>query len=172
MQLTDWIQAIASVIALIISTFGIMQTYKIQRTASEPFIDVYVQFVDTVTASKYLSIKNFGNSSATITSLTFSKPLDAGNEVTKLSSIVGTTLAPNQKVMSFFDNSYNDSLEATIIYRDLNARVFEQTFPLNFDINDFHWVKDSYPKDVGDNKESPDGKVIRQATHAILKHLD
>lgn len=61
MSITDWIQASSSLIALIISTIAVVQTYKIQKDSSKPYINVYVEFIDTLTASKYISIKNFGN---------------------------------------------------------------------------------------------------------------
>lgn len=170
MTITDWIQAFSSVVALIISTFAVVQTYKIQKDSSKPYINVYFEFIDTVTASKYISIKNFGKSPARITYLRFSKKLDPANEDTQMQSIIGTTLAPNQKVMTFIDNEYNEKLTATIHYIDKRNHKYSETFPLNLNVDGFTWITENLPS-IDTRGETPEARAIRIATHAILKKL-
>lgn len=168
MTITDWIQAFSSVVALIISTFAVVQTYKIQKDSSKPYINVYFEFIDTVTASKYISIKNFGKSPASITYLSFSKKLNSENADTQMHNIIGTTLAPNQKVMIFIENSHNEKLTATIHYTDQSNHKYSETFPLNLNVDDFIWTTENLTSMDG---ESSEAKAIRTATHAILKKL-
>ena len=171
MNITDWIQAFSSIIALAISTFAVIQTYKIQKDNSRPYINVYVESVDTVTASKYISIKNFGKSPAFVTDLKFSKKLDKLNKDTNMQSMIGTTLAPNQKVMSVVDNKYNEKLTATIHYTDKRKHLYSETFPLNFNLESFLWTPENFPDYREKRGESPEARAIRIAAHALLKKI-
>ena len=171
MNITDWIQAFSSIIALAISTFAVIQTYKIQKDSYKPYINVYVEFIDTVTASKYISIKNFGKSPARVTYLKFSKKLDESNKDTNMQSIIGTTLAPNQKVMTFIDNEYSEKLTATIHYTDKRNHLYSETFPLNLNIDDFHWITENLPDKDKKRENSSEARAIRMAAHAILKKI-
>lgn len=171
MNITDWIQAFSSIIALAISTFAVIQTYKIQKDNSRPYINVYVESVDTVTASKYISIKNFGKSPAFVTYLKFSKKLDEANEDTNMQSMIGTTLAPNQKVMTFIDNEYSEKLTVTIHYTDKRNHLYSETFPLNFNLDSFLWTPENFPDSKEKTEESPEARAIRMAAHAILKKI-
>lgn len=171
MNITDWIQAFSSIIALAISTFAVIQTYKIQKDSYKPYINVYVEFIDTVTASKYISIKNFGKSPARVTYLKFSKKLDESNKDTNMQSIIGTTLAPNQKVMTFIDNEYSEKLTATIHYTDKRNHLYSETFPLNLNIDDFHWITENLPDKDKKRENSSEARAIRMAAHALLKKI-
>ena len=171
MNITDWIQALSSIIALAISTFAVIQTYKIQKDSYKPYINVYVEFIDTVTASKYISIKNFGKSPARVTYLKFSKKLDESNKDTNMQSIIGTTLAPNQKVMTFIDNEYSEKLTATIHYTDKRNHLYSETFPLNLDVDAFIWTPENLPNSEEKAEESSEARAIRIAAHAILKKI-
>lgn len=171
MSITDWIQAFSSIIALAISTFAVIQTYKIQKDSYKPYINVYVEFIDTVTASKYISIKNFGKSPARVTYLKFSKKLDESNKDTNMQSIIGTTLAPNQKVMTFIDNEYSEKLTATIHYTDKRNHLYSETFPLNLNIDDFHWITENLPDKDKKRENSSEARAIRMAAHALLKKI-
>lgn len=171
MNITDWIQAFSSIIALAISTFAVIQTYKIQKDSYKPYINVYVEFIDTVTASKYISIKNFGKSPARVTYLKFSKKLDESNKDTNMQSIIGTTLAPNQKVMTFIDNEYSEKLTATIHYTNKRNHLYSETFPLNLNIDDFHWITENLPDKDKKRENSSEARAIRMAAHALLKKI-
>ena len=171
MNITDWIQAFSSIIALAISTFAVIQTYKIQKDSYKPYINVYVEFIDTVTASKYISIKNFGKSPARVTYLKFSKKLDELNKDTNMQSVIGATLAPNQKVMTVVKNKYNEKLTATIHYTDKRNHSYSETFPLNFNIDDFHWTPENLPNSEEKAEESSEARAIRMAAHALLKKI-
>lgn len=160
MNITDWIQAFSSIIALAISTFAVIQTYKIQKDSYKPYINVYVEFIDTVTASKYISIKNFGKSPARVTYLKFSKKLDESNKDTNMQSIIGTTLAPNQKVMTFIDNEYSEKLTATIHYTNKRNHLYSETFPLNLNIDDFHWITENLPDKDKKRENSSEARAI------------
>lgn len=171
MNITAWIQTLSSIIALAISTFAVIQTYKIQKDNSRPYINVYVESVDTVTATKYISVKNFGKSPAFVTDLKFSKKLDYYNKNTNMQSIIGTTLAPNQKVMTVVDNKYNEKLTATIHYTDKRNHLYSETFPLNFNLESFLWTPENFPDSREKREESPEARAIRVAAHAILKKI-
>lgn len=171
MNITDWIQAFSSIIALAISTFAVIQTYKIQKDNSRPYLNVYVEFIDTVTASKYISIKNFGKSPAFVTDLKFSKKLDEFNKDDYMQSMIGTTLAPNQKVMTFIQNNYDKKLTVTINYTDKRNHLYSETFPLNFNLDSFLWTPENFPDSKEKTEESPEARAIRMAAHAILKKI-
>ena len=171
MNITDWIQTLSSIIALAISTFAVIQTYKIQKDNSRPYINVYVESVDTVTATKYISVKNFGKSPAFVTDLKFSKKLDDFNKNTNMQSIIGTTLAPNQKVMTVVKNTYNEKLTATIHYTDKRNHLYSETFPLNFNLESFLWTPENLPNSEEKAEESSEARAIRMAAHAILKKI-
>lgn len=171
MNITDWIQAFSSIIALAISTFAVIQTYKIQKDNSRPYLNVYVEFIDTVTASKYISIKNFGKSPAFVTDIKFSKKLDELNKDDYMQSMIGTTLAPNQKVMTFIQNNYDKKLTVTINYTDKRNHLYSETFPLNFNVDAFLWTPDNFPDSWEKREESTEARAIRMAAHALLKKI-
>ena len=73
MTISNWISVAGILVSLGIATWSAHQTKVAAQLASRPYVSVYLEAIDTVYFSKYLVIKNFGNSSAVITSIKFMK---------------------------------------------------------------------------------------------------
>ncbi|MCT6892437.1 MAG: hypothetical protein M3Z87_22740, partial [Lactobacillus sp.] len=86
-------------------------------------------------------------------------------------SMIGTTFAPNQKVMTVVDNEYNEKLTATIHYTDKRNHLYSETFPLNFNLESFLWTPENLPNSEEKAEESSEARAIRMAAHAILKKI-
>lgn len=171
-NITDWIEAGVAVITMLATLVSLWQSFKALaltresiKSTSRPYISMYVERIDTVAEQKYIVIKNFGNSAATIESLSFDKPLDQFN-TDQLQSIVGTSIAPGQKFTSAVMDDFNDLIVVAITYRDLESVKYREKHCLKFDAHkDFAWTK-SNRSDDGDI-----AKAIRHSTQAILKSL-
>ncbi|GKT04501.1 hypothetical protein [Furfurilactobacillus entadae] len=169
MQISDWIQIGAILVSLITSGYAIWINVQNNRNQSRPYVMVYVDFIDVVSATKYIVIKNFGHSGAKITKLTFDKNLDSTNERTHLQTLVNGLIAPNQKWMSVVLNSFRENVPCHIEYEDMSGKKYKDSFVLNFGIEyDAHWTK------ADSNSEEPVDILsdsIKNASHAIVKHL-
>ena len=170
MSLSEWIQVIAIVGSITLGLLSIRLTNKNIELANRPYLSVYIHFVDSVSAAKYLVVKNFGNSAAKITRLDFSDTLDRLNEKTQLQSLVGTTIAPTQKFMTFVDNDFSKQITATLEYTDSRNKKYSEQFYLRFDISeDLNWVSEI---PGGKDNETDEAKAIRSAAYAIVKHME
>jgi hypothetical protein len=171
MTISNYLQLLAIIVSLFAALSGIYIANKNIAHATRPYISVYSQFIDTTTATKYVVIKNFGKSMAKIESIKFSKPFLTINQVTQLQSLVGTTIAPSQKFMSFVENNFKEHITVTVKYSDLNGTKYSENYPLNFDATDqLFWINTNYPG--ADKNDSTETVAIRSAAHLIAKHLD
>lgn len=171
MNLSQFLQLVAIVVSLGIATWSSIQTNRNIRLANQPYISIYVEFIDTVTASKYIVIKNFGKTSAKITGITYSKSFVNEEGFPQLASVVNSMVAPSQKFMSFIDNKFKDSLTAFVEYEDLNGRKYTDAFPLKFSATDqLLWVGTNTPEKK--DSDSDETNAIRAAAHLIAKHMD
>lgn len=169
--ITDWIQAISAVISLvtsitavIISVKSLKLTEKSILDANRPYVTMYVETIDTIYFSKHLVIKNFGKTSAKIKSLHFISELDDFNKEKQMQSIVGGTIAPNQKIATSLKNNFNEIIKAEIVYLDLNNKKYKEIIIIKTDMSkDLKWSRQNASED------SNESAAIKHSTHAILR---
>lgn len=162
------ISAVVAVIAVVISVVTLRQNNKMIYEANKPIIEMYIHGIDVHSTHKYLVIKNFGKTSAKIQSLSFSKDLDAYNNDTRLKSLIGTGIAPNQSFVTIYDKSFNDRLTATISYTSEVSKHEEfHEFQLDFgQLNSLRYSHVSTP-DLSD-----EAKAIINGVEAIIKNFN
>lgn len=156
MSISDTIQVIAICVSLIVSLIAILQTQKsIKQTenmieeANRPVVSVYIESVTVGEFQKYITVKNFGQTAATILSITFDKELDEANEDRKLGSLVGATIAPNQKFTSFLEPDYNKTVITHISYKDVNNKIYKEKYILKTDLtNSLFWISTEKTSDT------------------------
>ncbi|EGP5619480.1 hypothetical protein DUC53_001679 [Enterococcus faecium] len=167
MSISDWIQVIAILVSLAVSVISIVQTRKSTLEANKPYVSIYVDIIDTSFFGKYLVVKNFGKTSAKILSLEFQGlDKDPINKKRQLQSLVGGTIAPNQKFSTTVENDFTEIVTAKIIYEDYKGKITKESFTLNFSqTSDMMWKRDET------RKRSDEAKAINNAAHAIVKTL-
>ncbi|MGP1608644.1 MAG: hypothetical protein ACTTGJ_02220 [Clostridium sp.] len=131
------VTALTSIIAIIISIATLKQSSKNIFEASKANIVFYVDY-DITNLNAYLVLKNFGNSSALIKSITYSDdfPLRV-KKVKQLKNFSNYVLAPNQKIFQFLDATKltDFKTKATVTYETLN-KIETNTFYFSFDYID------------------------------------
>ncbi|MCH1723607.1 hypothetical protein MKK30_08140 [Lactococcus formosensis] len=161
------ISAGVAVVAVIISIVTLRQNNKMLYEASKPIVEIYIHGIDVHHAHKYIVVKNFGKSSAKITSISFSKPLDRFNNGRKLSSLVGTTIAPEQSFYTVYDTHYTEKVTATISYTsDIMKREEFHSFYL-----DFAQLDSLAYTQVTTSSMSPESKAIINSVEALIKAI-
>ncbi|WP_439424795.1 hypothetical protein ACKP2L_05130 [Oenococcus alcoholitolerans] len=98
------ITAISAGLSALISAISLWRSYKIQFAESRPYLGAFLVTVENskMTAAQYLTIKNFGKTSATIKEIKLSKEAkDIENLIPtadRFESLKNFVLAPGQKV--------------------------------------------------------------------------
>lgn len=173
MTTSDWIQVITSVItattaivSIFISIKSLKQAERSNYDANRPYVQLYVETLDTVYFDRYLVLKNFGNSGAKILAINFESELDEYNEPRQMSSLVNGTIAPGQKFSTSIERSYKGKIHAKIKYSDMQGKIFEDEYILKSDQEkDLLWSSRSPHK--GNEIE----KAIQNGVAAIVKVL-
>lgn len=96
------VSTITSVTAILISTKTLKQNSKMIEESSRPYLTVYANFTQLNKPMVYLVMKNFGNSSATITKFncdTNLKDFSYPTNIIPFGEICGYTLSPGQKLV-------------------------------------------------------------------------
>lgn len=132
------ISMLTGIIAIIISILSLRQNSKMIENTSRPYIGIYGAGVYVRSPNYYLTIRNFGNSSATITSFTYdfdlSKCTLKEQKVEPFQDIENSTLLPGQSYHCVID--INKSLKQTkeinfhVIYTSGN-KTYEDEICLN-----------------------------------------
>lgn len=136
---SDWIQicgiivsTAASVVAIVISILTLRQNNKIIEEANRPTISIYFDYSHMGQPTGYFIIKNFGASAATILSITYSDsiknhPTNLANLPAIFNSLIGNTIAPNQKILAPFKlYEYNGGLAVfDIVYKSITHTYTE-----------------------------------------------
>ncbi|HGF7612891.1 hypothetical protein PNB82_08080 [Enterococcus faecium] len=174
MKSSDWIQVIAICLTLIVSVISIVQsnrsiklTEKTIEESNRPYVSAYVDIVDTTFFAKYLVLKNFGNTMATISKLTFEGlEEDQVNRNRQMKSLVGGSIAPNQKFSTAVEPDFRGNVIVQITYSDTQGKTYKDIFHLYFgQTTDMMWQKDT------SKNRSEEAKAINNAAHAIVKTL-
>lgn len=168
MSIGDWIQVIAIVTSLIVSIISIVQTKKsiditknMIKAESRPYLSFYIEYLEKNRRFKYFVIKNFGTTFAKIQKINFNKPLDKVTENFKFSSLVGGTIAPNQKFTSVIGQDFKETIIVNLIYSDLDGNIYDESFEVKTDItSSLLWVDVDTPE-----------KAIRESNNEIVNEI-
>lgn len=170
MTISNWISVAGILVSLGIATWSAHQTKVAAQLASRPHVSVYLEAIDTVYFSKYLVIKNFGNSSAVITSIKFMK-LDKtdkySNDIRKgLSGLVGGSIGPKQKLTMSLKDNYKSCVSIEIKYTDLNGKQYKETFNIKTDMmSKMLWSS------VTTTADTQEANAIKNAAAGIIKTI-
>lgn len=170
MTISNWISVAGILVSLGIATWSAYQTKVAAQLASRPYVSVYLEAIDTVYFSKYLVIKNFGNSSAVITSIKFMK-LDKtdkySNDIRKgLSGLVGGSIGPKQKLTMSLKDNYKSCVSIEIKYTDLNGKQYKETFNIKTDMmSKMLWSS------VTTTADTQEANAIKNAAAGIIKTI-
>ena len=170
-SVSDWIQILSvistvliSIVSIIIATKSLRLTRKSIEDANKPYISCYVEMVEVGHFKKYFVIKNFGKTPATILDIKFDKDIKGLGRQGKIDSIKNALIAPNQKFITAVKVEERNNFNVTIIYKDLNSQVFEQTFNLNLG-----FTSDLLYVDSNNSALSKDTNALRNALHQWVK---
>jgi hypothetical protein len=176
---TDWIQfwlAIGTGILAIISTIAIIitiiQNKRIIESAKRAFLLMYKDTISITSSIEYLVIKNSGNTTAHITSISYKQDdIDLlSKEYSKLNvalnDLNNSYIAPNQsyKIPIKSKNTGINTLNFSIKYTS-DKKEYSDSFTINL-TQDYSipYVKQS----INNN----DLKVISQALQELIKRID
>ena len=137
-------------------------TSEITEEANRPVIVAYLDTIEINDFHKYLVIKNFGNTSATILDLKFSKDVDTLGF--NISSLIGYTMAPSQKFMHILDNDLKDTIAVNIIYKNQTGKTYDEEYLVKTDATSkLLWI--------GSSDTDKTSKLLKNSVEAIIKSL-
>ncbi|MGH2064811.1 hypothetical protein ACRCJ1_00230 [Aerococcus sp. L_4] len=167
---TDVIQAIVGIIGLIGSIVAVVISYKSLKLtrqsieeANRPVIVLSLRYTYTLSAlHEYIVIKNYGNTSGTITDLKFNHSLSVLNDGSPLfSQSVPFTLAPGQSFSTVLrTNAFNKDEKERNIVANITYKDFNRTF------NDKFYLNQNLAKDVRLSKTSPSKNATMPTIYA------
>lgn len=141
-----------SLIAIIISVKTLMQNSKMMENSTRPYIGIYGAGVYAHTPKYYLVIKNFGQSSAYITSFLCDFDLDEcvyGDCPEPFLHIENSTLMPGQSFQSIIDLKKTllktTSINFHICYYS-GTHKYEEDIPLNLKATTTNFIQFSSTK--------------------------
>lgn len=146
LSLSDIIQIIGILAALligiasiIISIITIRQNSKMIEESTRPIISVYTEFINTGLPMLYLIVKNFGQTTATITKFNYDFDFvlhhaymgSNSNETDYLKELITSTLAPNQSRICLIEyKNVNTPVTFDIEYKT-NNKIYKDKITLN-----------------------------------------
>lgn len=137
-------------------------TSEITEEANRPVIVAYLDTIEINDFHKYLVIKNFGNTSATILDLKFSKDVDTLGF--NMSSLIGYTMAPSQKFMHVLDNDLKDTIAVNIIYKNQTGKTYDEEYLVKTDATSkLLWI--------GSSDADKTSKLLKNSVEAIIKSI-
>ena len=104
-------------------------TAEITAETNRPVVVAYLETVEIESFHKYMVIKNFGNTPATILDLKFMQSIDEYDF--NMSSLIGYTIAPSQKFMHVIDNDLKGTVIINIIYQTVTGQNFDEVYQVN-----------------------------------------
>lgn len=161
------VTALTAIGAVVISVLTLKQNNKMIYEANKPIIEIYIHGIDVHHPHKYIVVKNFGKTAAKITSISFNKSLDRFNNERKLSSLVGTTIAPGQSFYTTYDKSFTEKLVATISYTS-NIMKHEEFQHFNLDFAQLDSLAYTH---VTTPSMSDESKAIINGIEALIKSI-
>lgn len=171
MNVGNWISVAAIIVSLGIAVWSTHQTHVAANLASRPYISIYPEAIDTVYFSKYLVVKNFGKTGATIKNIEFDKineeNPDSKNITIGLSGLVGGTIGPSQKLTMSIDDRYNSPITISVTYTDYNGKSYNQTFEIKTDM----MARMLWSSRMTTSNEPAEATAIKNAAAGIMKSI-
>lgn len=138
LSVSSFVLAVVSVVTVIIT---IRQNKRILEASTRPYVSIYFDHTNMGQPIGYFVIKNFGNSSAKITSLSYNdvvkdQPTSLCNLMGVLDGLIGNTICPNQKFLlpiwpsksphgtCAFDISYQSSSKSYTEHIEINIEQY------------------------------------------------
>lgn len=138
LAISSFILSVTSVVTVIIT---IRQNKRILEASTRPYVRIYFDHTQMGEPIGYFVIKNFGNSSAKITSLSYNdvvkgQPTSLCNVTGILDGLVGNSICPNQKFLlpirpskspcgtCTFDISYQSSSKSYTEHIEINIEQY------------------------------------------------
>ena len=146
MPSSDVIQLISIIVAsvigvasIIISAFSLRQNSKMIEESTRPAISVYGSMTNFGTPQLYVVVKNFGQTTATITKFDYDFDFlgnqayaDSKNINDWLKKLSNATLAPGQSMICALDyNNINKPITFTIEYKS-STKTYPDKFTVDF----------------------------------------
>ena len=143
MSTKEIIEVGLALIGLIVSFVAIWQSHKSIklteqsiRDANRPYIGVSIESIDTVYLEKFIVFKNYGNSSAKLTSLKFkSETSNIAFIKNNMQSLVGGTIMPGQKFTSTIDDNFKELIKIEICYEGPDKVSYSEVFDIKTDMS-------------------------------------
>ncbi|MGK4056641.1 hypothetical protein [Limosilactobacillus reuteri] len=170
MTLTNWISVAGILVSLGIACWSAYQTKVAAQLTSRPYISIYLEAIDTVYFSKYLVIKNFGNSSAIIKTINFIE-LDKSNKYSQdiqegLNGLINGSIGPKQKLTMSLKDNYKVPIKLSVTYTDSNGKEYRDTFHIKTDMmSKMLWSS------VTTGSDSKEASAIKNAAAGIIKTI-
>ncbi|HFI0055293.1 TPA: hypothetical protein ACGORU_001633 [Streptococcus suis] len=137
-------------------------TAEITADTNRPVVVAYLETVEIENFHKYMVIKNFGNTPATILDLKFMQSIDEYDF--NMSSLIGYTIAPSQKFMHVIDNDLKGTVIVNIIYQTVTGQNFDEVYQVKLDATEkLFWI--------GSNDQDKQLKFMKNAAEAFIKVL-
>ncbi|HFI0508892.1 TPA: hypothetical protein ACGO5E_000380 [Streptococcus suis] len=137
-------------------------TAEITADTNRPVVVAYLETVEIENFHKYMVIKNFGNTPATILDLKFMQSIDEYDF--NMSSLIGYTIAPSQKFMHVIDNDLKGTVIVNIIYQTVTGQNFDEVYQVKLNATEkLFWV--------GSNDQDKQLKFMKNAAEAFIKVL-
>ncbi|MGQ7338088.1 hypothetical protein ACTGYP_09290 [Streptococcus suis] len=137
-------------------------TAEITAETNRPVVVAYLETVEIESFHKYMVIKNFGNTPATILDLKFMQSIDEYDF--NMSSLIGYTIAPSQKFMHVIDNDLKGTVIVNIIYQTVTGQNFDEVYQVKLNATEkLFWI--------GSNDQDKHLKFMKNAAEAFIKVL-
>ena len=159
---------IVSFVAIWQSRKSIKLTEQSIRDANRPYIGISIESIDTVYLEKFIVFKNYGNSSAKLTSLEFkSETSNIAFIKNNMQSLVDGTIMPGQKFTSTIDDKFKELIKMEICYEGPDKVSYSEVFDIKTDMaSDLLWGKKTLSSD---DKVSTAIKLGAQSIAKTLK---
>lgn len=170
MTISNWISVASIIASLGIASWSAYQTKVAAQLASRPYISIYLEAIDTVYFSKYLVIKNFGNSSAIIKTIDFIK-LDKSNKYSQdiqvgLNGLINGSIGPKQKLTMSLKDNYKAPISLKVTYTDSNGKEYKDIFHIKTDMmSKMLWSS------VTTTSDTQEASAIKNAAAGIIKTI-
>ncbi|NQN50342.1 hypothetical protein HPA16_08325 [Streptococcus suis] len=137
-------------------------TAEITAETNRPVVVAYLETVEIESFHKYMVIKNFGNTPATILDLKFMQSIDEYDF--NMSSLIGYTIAPSQKFMHVIDNDLKGTVIVNIIYQTVTGQNFDEVYQVKLNATEkLFWI--------GSKDKDKQLKFMKNAAEAFIKVL-
>lgn len=154
-----------SIISVSIALISLLKSNKITNESNRPCIVITLETISVCSIrTKYLVLKNFGNTSAKVVSITCSKDVDFCCGLNPFLDLINFTIAPYQSIVTACDFKDNrDPFTFTILYSN-NNRNFTDTCYINPNI-----TNNLLSTSNGSSRMSSLEKTLINSTEELIK---